>query len=219
MLFKQASVPFGIMVGYIIASVLTTLSNDNNTCFGLLCWRWSFLIEVILLSPLYLGLYFIPKEDIAVCTGRLTVPAAEPHALSYDATEVPPESSVAVEERNAPVEVHQRGDVETGSFNYKSPERSRPDSVSAITVSVCREVLLFAKLKSILTLFMMLFHRIQPASLSKQSHHHHHHHMTPEERQQFSALRQTAMSASLYDPLSTRYAFKKSCDNLASLGE
>jgi len=127
------------MVGYIIASVLTTLSNDNNTCFGLLCWRWSFLIEVILLSPLYLGLYFIPKEDIAVCTGRSSVPAAEPPlAISYDTTVVPTESSVAVEERNAPAEVHQRGDVETGSFNYKSPERSRPDNASAITVSARR---------------------------------------------------------------------------------
>lgn len=42
--------------------------------------------------------------------------------------------------------------------------------------------------------------------------------MTPEERQQCSTLRQTAMSASMYDPLSTRYAFKKSCDNIASLG-
>lgn len=123
------------MVGYIIASVLTTFSNNNKTCFGLLCWRWSFLIEVILLSPLYLGLYFIPKEDIAVCAGRVQVPAAEPPlALSYDATVVPSESSIAVEERNAPGEVLQQGDVETGTVNYKSPERSRPGNSSAVTV-------------------------------------------------------------------------------------
>lgn len=42
--------------------------------------------------------------------------------------------------------------------------------------------------------------------------------MTPEERQQCSNLRQAAMSASMYDPLSTRFAFKRSCDNIATLG-
>ena len=55
------------MTGYIIASILTELSNHRTTCFGILCWRWSFLIEIILLTPLYLGLYLIPKEDIQVC--------------------------------------------------------------------------------------------------------------------------------------------------------
>lgn len=206
------------MVGYIIASVLTTFSNNNNTCFGLLCWRWSFLIEVILLSPLYLGLYFIPKEDIAVCAGRVQLHHAEPTlAVSYDTTVVPTESSIAVEGRNAPGEVLQRGDVETGTVNYKSPERNRPGNSNAVTV---RKWCVFSSNSELQTnsLFMSASSHLQPASVSKQSHHHHHHHMTPEERQQFSALRQTAMSASLYDPLSTRYAFKKSCDNLASLG-
>ena len=62
----QASVPFGVMTGYIIASTLMDLAVQRDTCWGLLCWRWAFLVEIILLTPLYLGLYFIPKEDIQV---------------------------------------------------------------------------------------------------------------------------------------------------------
>ena len=69
---SQASVPFGVMMGYIIASVLTSVSNHYDTCLGLLCWRWPFLIEIMLLTPLYFGLYFIPSEDLAVCVGSKT---------------------------------------------------------------------------------------------------------------------------------------------------
>jgi hypothetical protein len=54
------------MMGYIIASVVTSWSHHSNTCLNLLCWRWPFLIEVILLAPLMIGLCFIPKEDMAV---------------------------------------------------------------------------------------------------------------------------------------------------------
>lgn len=43
-------------------------------------------------------------------------------------------------------------------------------------------------------------------------------HLTPEERKQCSSLRQTAMSASLYDSMSTRYAFKKSTENISLMG-
>jgi hypothetical protein len=68
MSYLQASVPFGVMMGYIIASVLSEVSAHRAVCFGLLCWRWAFLIEIMLLTPLYLGLFYIPAEDIQVCT-------------------------------------------------------------------------------------------------------------------------------------------------------
>lgn len=58
------------MMGYIIASVITTVFRHATVCMDLLCWRWPFLIEVMLLSPLYLGLYFIPREDISVMVNR-----------------------------------------------------------------------------------------------------------------------------------------------------
>lgn len=137
----QASVPFGIMMGYIIASILTSISNKHNSCFGLLCWRWSFLIEVMLLSPLYLGLYFIPKEDIAVCvTGSPRVAAEslnDSASQNTAATAAPTESTKnscdnlldAAGKKNSPLSTQNssipasKQDLETGSFTYKSPER------------------------------------------------------------------------------------------------
>ena len=43
--------------------------------------------------------------------------------------------------------------------------------------------------------------------------------MTPQERLEHRSWRKTAMSASLFDPMSARYALKKSCDDIAVLGE
>jgi hypothetical protein len=43
--------------------------------------------------------------------------------------------------------------------------------------------------------------------------------MTPQERLEHRSWRKTAMSASLFDPMSARYALKKSCDDMAVLGE
>lgn len=137
MSYLQASVPFGIMMGYIIASILTSISNKNNTCFGLLCWRWSFLIEVMLLSPLYLGLYFIPKEDIAVCaagTARASTESPNENAsqnTTVAVTESNKNSTENLQEVGRKVsplssqrqDFAPRRDVETGNFTYKSPER------------------------------------------------------------------------------------------------
>ena len=53
-------------MGYIIASVISNVSHNAELCLSLLCWRWPFLVEIMLLVPLYFGLYFVPKEDIAV---------------------------------------------------------------------------------------------------------------------------------------------------------
>jgi hypothetical protein len=68
----QASVPLGVMVGYIIAAVSLSFSESSLYCAGLLCWRWPILIEVFLLFPLYVGLYFVPSEHIEVQIHKLT---------------------------------------------------------------------------------------------------------------------------------------------------
>lgn len=64
--YFQASVPFGVMMGYIIASVITELARGSATCYSLLCWRWAFLLEVALIAPLSVAMFFIPKELISV---------------------------------------------------------------------------------------------------------------------------------------------------------
>jgi len=243
MSYLQASVPFGIMMGYIIASILTSISNKNNACFGLLCWRWSFLIEVMLLSPLYLGLYFIPKEDIAVCAGGSTRASTEsPNENASQNTTVAvtesnknsTENLLEVGRKVSPLssqrqEFAPRRDVETGNFTYKSPERVASHEEGAPVrmqispstrisqwfrhyyTAAARHLFCFATNNTDSHNCLYVYSHTQTSSRRRP-------HMTPEERQQCSTLRQTAMSASMYDPLSTRYAIKKSCDNIAFLG-
>lgn len=74
MSYLQASVPFGVMIGYVIASACVYFSQGSKTLLGLLNWRWPFLIEIGLLTPLYLGLYFIPSEDISIKISNLSKP-------------------------------------------------------------------------------------------------------------------------------------------------
>jgi len=62
----QASVPFGVMTGYIIASLSISLSRGKETCGSILCWRIPILIEVILVTPFCIGIFFVPKEHIKI---------------------------------------------------------------------------------------------------------------------------------------------------------
>jgi hypothetical protein len=64
--FLQASVPFGIMAGYIIATIVTGLSKNSVICGGIYCWRWPFLIEVFLVFPLSVAFNFVPRKHINV---------------------------------------------------------------------------------------------------------------------------------------------------------
>lgn len=61
--------PFGVMCGYILASIFVDAAARATDCAGLLCWRWPLLIEIILLSPLYMCLYFVHKENLQIGLG------------------------------------------------------------------------------------------------------------------------------------------------------
>lgn len=62
--YLQASVPLGVMCGYIIASVVIALSRGSSTCFHINCWRWPFLVEVALLLPFCIAFNFIPRQHL-----------------------------------------------------------------------------------------------------------------------------------------------------------
>lgn len=69
----QASVPFGVMSGYVIAAVMVSNitgpdGDIGNTYLGLLCWRWPIIVEWFLLLPFLIGFMFVPKDhfDITV---------------------------------------------------------------------------------------------------------------------------------------------------------
>jgi hypothetical protein len=97
-LFVQASVPFGVMTGYVIASVLVNYTADQNTCWGLLCFRWPLLLGPALLTPLYVCLYFVPSEDVTVCAAPADslspVPAPAPVSAPVSASISAPVSAL-----------------------------------------------------------------------------------------------------------------------------
>jgi hypothetical protein len=61
------SVPMGIMMGYVLASVIISASHDSVECSGILCWRWPFLVQVMLLIPLTLWInLWVPSEHMNI---------------------------------------------------------------------------------------------------------------------------------------------------------
>jgi MFS family permease len=64
MSYLQGAVPIGVTLGYLMASVTVWVNESFRGCGGILCWRWPFILQVILVTPLALGLFWIPDEHI-----------------------------------------------------------------------------------------------------------------------------------------------------------
>eukprot|EP00602_Paraphysomonas_sp_CaronLab_P006006 CAMPEP_0185035524 /NCGR_PEP_ID=MMETSP1103-20130426/27058_1 /TAXON_ID=36769 /ORGANISM="Paraphysomonas bandaiensis, Strain Caron Lab Isolate" /LENGTH=547 /DNA_ID=CAMNT_0027572645 /DNA_START=221 /DNA_END=1861 /DNA_ORIENTATION=+ len=62
----QASVPFGVMGGYIIAAIMIGPSSGTDTCMGLLCWRWPLIAEWAMLAPFCVAVYFVPASHLHI---------------------------------------------------------------------------------------------------------------------------------------------------------
>ena len=60
MAFLQASVPIGVMSGYIAASVVSAFAKDGYL-FDLQLWRWPIIIEVSLLLPFCVSFFLMPS--------------------------------------------------------------------------------------------------------------------------------------------------------------
>jgi hypothetical protein len=69
MSYLQASVPLGVMSGYVLATASLWLSDRSRQCPLFACWRWPFVIQVVLVTPLIAGLFFVPDNDIALDDG------------------------------------------------------------------------------------------------------------------------------------------------------
>jgi hypothetical protein len=96
MSYQQASVPFGVMMGYILASFITTFVADPHDpmvdaplCYGILCWRWPFLIEVVLLTPFCLAIFLVPREHVIIRIGD-KAPAASSNKSDIGLVEASP---------------------------------------------------------------------------------------------------------------------------------
>ena len=77
--YLQASVPLGVMSGYVLASIVIAISHGSNTCFYINCWRIPFLIEVILLLPFCVAFNFIPRQHLS-----LTIASSKRHVINHN---------------------------------------------------------------------------------------------------------------------------------------
>jgi len=161
------------------------------------------LIEVLLLTPLYCGLYFIPKEDISVCLKRGTAsnrsnnvansplekaPSAQhkdPHSIA-DSIESPSTKNITIDTllyRDSaikPVKLPM-SPQDLDSINWLPCDEESPDMQR-------RSQYLLKRAKE-----------------------------REEERRRRSSFRQQAMSASLFDSMSLQHAFKGSSDKMMTL--
>jgi MFS family permease len=77
----QASVPFGVMAGYIIASIILRFEDADNLIFGMACWRIPLLIEGVSLIPFSIAIFFIPRQLITV---RVTYDSPDDQLCALD---------------------------------------------------------------------------------------------------------------------------------------
>ena len=75
MSYLQGSVPFGIMLGYVLATASLWLQSTSptSTCLGgISCWRLPFLVQVLLVTPLAASLFFVPHHHVNIASERLS---------------------------------------------------------------------------------------------------------------------------------------------------
>lgn len=86
MSYLQAAVPIGITLGYLAGSVTVWTSPDvgtsdeivlknsqlraNQVCSGILCWRWPFLFQALVLIPFSVLLFFVPEDNVKLKNPR-----------------------------------------------------------------------------------------------------------------------------------------------------
>ena len=54
------------MLGYVLSTLVLSLAHGEPLYYHMLAWRWPFLIQTLLLTPLYISLYFVPDQDLAI---------------------------------------------------------------------------------------------------------------------------------------------------------
>ena len=85
--YYQMTVPIGIITGYIISSIVLSLSSpiDPLMCGGLLCWRWPLMIEVIILFPIALIFLQLPPDVANIRMRRIKSNADQSQMIKEDA--------------------------------------------------------------------------------------------------------------------------------------
>eukprot|EP01038_Epipyxis_sp_PR26KG_P014548 gene14548-19530_t len=226
MSYLQASVPFGVMTGYIIASVVILFVNKSGVCFSLQCWRWPFLIEVMLLTPICIGVYFIPKEHISIRVHKRPNKSKYVNNSAYnpinksrfmaEKEERLKSLSISPAKRNKPNNL-----IEMMTFNEKHNLNNDNAADSAYSSfnntnnplgSVSNPISSYVTHRPIndseedeLMITKNIIHQLMSDQLDV------------EEKKKRVSLRRSSMTASMFDAMSTRNVMKRSVDNLTYL--
>lgn len=91
MSYLQASVPLGVMTGYVISAIVVS-STESDKCFGLLCWRWPFIIEVIIGLPFCIAIHFVPREHFNVRVKHHSSPRQDNSSPDFNSHDRMPET-------------------------------------------------------------------------------------------------------------------------------
>jgi hypothetical protein len=72
------------MFGYLIATVALWVGGTHpSSCLALLCWRWPFVMQTVLVTPLIIALWITPAEHL-----RITSDDSKPRERTDSATSI-----------------------------------------------------------------------------------------------------------------------------------
>jgi len=125
--YLQASTPVGVMLGYVAGFGAVSFDGDwadgktpVSQCAFMDCWRYPFILQAILITPLCIGAFFVPSS--AVNTARIMLDASDVptprHADEPDSPYATPTHSAATPQsaRNRTLSAHGRDSIDI--FNY-----------------------------------------------------------------------------------------------------
>ncbi|OQR96184.1 hypothetical protein THRCLA_07355, partial [Thraustotheca clavata] len=70
MSYLQGAVPVGVTFGYLLGSVVVWIGESYAGCWNFFCWRWPFVFQVAIVTPLALGIFGIPDDHIVMTPTR-----------------------------------------------------------------------------------------------------------------------------------------------------
>lgn len=199
----QASVPIGVMLGYVLSTVVIGLSGGNSMCYHILCWRLPFLIQTILLTPLFVAFYFVPDTHLS-----LFVSDKRHHLRPLDPSPRCVKSLISTYKSFSADTADQMGLIGTTESSFPLSDRSASSDRSLSRSNTPTSD--FFRARSAIATNRRNFFRPQRIEIDDED---------EKVRKQHNTLRRHSMGASLFDPLSARNILKKSNEDLTLLGK
>ena len=83
--YLQASTPLGVMLGYVAATAAVWYKQTAGSCGPFACWRFPFALQVVLVAPLCVGMWFVPTRHVDIAFAiEVADPAEEEGSLDME---------------------------------------------------------------------------------------------------------------------------------------